>query len=532
MKPLAATAAPTAARVHMNPALAGDQNPAWAILVPALLTFALYAFTCSPYVLNQDVAEFQALAAGHGIAHAGYPAYLLLLEAFHRLPLLTAPWRANLTSALAAAIAVAFFAATAYRYTGSRIAAGATACALALSYSLWHDGTRADSYAFTLALSAGAFHSFLRYRESRSVDPLAICGVLTGLSLTGHLSALALAGVIALTFLTDLAVGRAPFHHGLVLLVAVAVGLVPLMLIPLRDVPDNPMNYIAYTFDQHAARHIAWSPALGTRIKRAALLLSGAQYLQGGWFHPFQDALARVRHVGLNLALNDLPGLGLLLALAGLVAAFVRRTTEDFMLLAWLMGLTALFLYAAFPLTAVSFFLPGLWIIALFMARGLALVRARAWPVALVLAVALIATPWVRLRLDTAPGPLAKTSAANVWAAWPAEWNPFVPDRSWEEFGRGALAALPARAHVFGCWNEITTLLAVHSALHVRSDVTVHMVCDDPGRVRDVIAEARRGGAKTFTVVPPKRLGAERSWVRAGSWPRGGLWRYVAPAKR
>jgi hypothetical protein len=534
MKALAVSAAPAPPppRVQLNPAIQADTNPFWAILIPALLTFALYAFTCSPYVWHEDVAEFQALAAGHGIAHAGYPAYLLLLEGLHRLPLGTAPWRANVVSALAAAFAVAFLAASAFRYTGSRIASAAAACALAFSYSLWHDGTRAEIYMFTLALSAGAFHSFLRYRDSRSVDPLAVFGVLLGLSLTAHLGSLALALALAILFVSDMVRGRVPFHHAVVLFVAVLVGLTPLILIPLRDVPGNPMNYIAYTFDQHAARNIPWSPALGTRVKRAALLLSGAQYLQGGWFHPFQEAIARMRLVTFNLALNDLPGLGLPLALAGGVLALIRRSGEDVLLVVWLALLGFLFLYAAFPMTAVSFFLPGLWILALFAARGLALVRERWLPVGIALALLVVAAPWARLRIAAPPQPLAGRSAADVWALWPGEWSPFRHDKSWEDYGRGALAALSPRAHVFGCWDEVTTLLATQKALRVRTDATVHMVCDDPDRVREVIAAARKDGVRVFTVTTPRRLPNEKSWARAGSWPRGGLWRYVPPKAR
>jgi hypothetical protein len=508
---------------YLNPDLPPERPSIWAILIPAFLTFVLYAVTCSPYVLNEDVAEFQALAAGHGIAHAGYPAYLLLLEALYRLPVMTAPWRANLTSALAAAIAVAFLASTAYRYTHSRLAAATAALALALSYSLWHDGTRAEIYAFTLALSAGAFLSFLRYRDGRSVDAIAICGVLLGLSLTSHLSSLALALVIAIALIVDLASGSARYHHAVVFAAAVLVGLAPLALIPIRDVPANPMNYIAYTFDEHSARHIPWTPAIGARLKRAALLLSGAQYLEGGWFHPFKDVLARTRLLGLNLVLNDLPGLGILLSLAGLVMALIRRRAIDILLLAWLVCLSALFAYAAFPMTAISFFLPGLWILAVLAARGLALVRAPLLYVALAIGLVVVATPLARLRLAAPPLPLG-ASAKAVWEAWPAEWNPFKPDKSWEEFGRGALGKLPAKAHVFGCWNEVTTLLATNRALRVRPDVTVHMVCDDAQRVRSLIAGARRDAV--YTVVPPRRLGAERSWAAAGTWRRGHLWRY------
>ena len=492
----------------------------------AILAFVLYAVTCSPFVGSEDVAEFQALAASHGIAHAGYPLYLLALEAFYRLPFMTAPWRANLVSALAAAVAVGLFAAIAIRYTQSRIAAAAAACAIALSYSLWHDATRAEIYAFTLALSAGALFAFLSYLDTRSVDPLALTGVLVGLSLTAHLSSLALAAVIAAALLADVVRGRAPLHHLAVAAGAVAVGLLPLLLIPLRDVPGDSMNYIAFTFDEHSGRHIPWSPAIATRLRRAALLLSGAQYLEGGRFHPFQDVLARVRLVGWNLALNDLPGLGLLLAAAGGVAALIRRSALDLLLLGWLACLLFLFLYAAYPMSATSFFLPGAWILALFVARSVALVRARAWPAALVLALALVAAPLARLRLADPPAPFARSSAAAAWKAWPAGWNPFTPDPSWEKYGRGVLAALPRRAHLLACWEEGTTLLATQRALRIRPDVAIHLSCDSPGRIRAVIASARRSDAGVYATIPPRRLPAPGEWVAVAADPRGGLWRH------
>jgi hypothetical protein len=491
----------------------------------SVLALTLYAITCSPFVGSEDVAEFQALAGSHGIAHAGYPLYLLLLEALHRLPFLTAPWRANLASAIAAAVAVGLLAAIAVRSTQSRLAAATAGCAIALSYSLWHDATRAEIYTFTLALSGGALFAFLRYRETRSVDPLALCGLLAGLSLTAHLSALALAAVIAAALLADVVLGRAPLHHVVVAAAAVAVGLLPLLLIPLRDTPSHPMNYIAYTFDEHAARHIPWSPALAVRLERAALLL-GAQYLEGGRFHPFQDALARLRLVGWNVVLNDLPGFGFLLALAGGVAAIVRRSALDVLLLAWLACLTFLFLYAADPMSAISFSLPVTWIAGLLLARGLALARARALPVALVLALAVVAAPWIRLRLEAPPAPLARTSAAAAWESWPLEWNPFSPDPGWEKFGRGVLAALPRRAHVLACWEEGTTLLALQKAVHLRPDVAIHLSCDSPGRIRAVIESARREAASVYATIPPRRLPAGGEWIAVASGPRGGLWRH------
>src|SRR5262245_47136771 len=83
-------------------------RPPWRLAMACgLAAFLFYAWTTSPYVLNEDIAEFQALSATHGISHAGYPLYLLALELFHRLPFSTVAYRANLVSGFAAAIAVA-----------------------------------------------------------------------------------------------------------------------------------------------------------------------------------------------------------------------------------------------------------------------------------------------------------------------------------------------------------------------------------------------------------------------------------------
>jgi hypothetical protein len=518
--------APSPQTVHLRPGLVLERPVVLVSLLLAFFALILYAVTCSPFVGSEDVAEFQALAASHGIAHAGYPSYLLLLEAFHYLPFETAPWRANLTSALAAALAVGLFTATAIRFTQSRLAAAAAGIAFALSYSLWHDATRAEVYALTLALSAGALCAFQTYLDTHSVDPLAVSGLLLGLALTSHLTSLALAVVLAITLLAQVVLGRVPVHHLVIAAVAVLVGLLPLFLIPLRDTPGNPMNYIAFTFDQHARQYIPWSPGFATRLRRAALLLSARQYLEGARFHPFQDSFSRLKMLCLNLTLNDLPGLGILLAFAGGVIAIVRRRALDLMLLTWLLILAFLFVYAAYPMSATSFFLPGTFILAMLAARALAVVRARVWPVAAALALLVAATPWARLRMVAPPAPMARTSAASAWRAWPADWNPFVPDPSWEKFGRGALESLPRRAQVLSCWEEGTTLLAVQRALLVRPDVAIHLSCDSPGRIHAVIDADRRRPAGVFATIPPRRLPAPAEWIATATWPRGALWRH------
>ena len=88
------------------------------------------------------------------------------------------------------------------------------------------------------------------------------------------------------------------------------------------------------------------------------------------------------------------------------------------------------------------------------------------------------------------------------------------------------LAALPQGAHVLACWEEGTTLLAVQRGLDLRGDVSIHLSCDSPGRIRAVMRSAARSGTLVFTTIQPRRLGSPREWVVVKSWRRGGLWRH------
>ncbi len=492
-----------------------------------LAAFALYALTSSPFVASDDTAEFQALAGGRGIAHAGYPLHVLVLEVAGRLPLGTLAYRANLVSALAGAAAVALAFLAAVRYAGSRSAAAIAAAALALSFSLWQEATRAEIYAFTLALSAGAFLAWDNYARGRRAASLLRCGLLLGLATTGHLSSLALTGVLGAALLVRALRGVSPWRDLALAAMSFVVGLSPLLLIALRDVPGNALHYAQYTFDRHTPEVPAWAPDLWTRARRAAFLLSGAQYLENSWFHPFQESVFRLRLLALQLAANDWFGPSAVLAAWGGALALFRRSALDRLLLAWLGALLLLLLYAAVPMVLGSFFLPGLWISCLFVARGLAVVLAR-WPRALAVgALILIAFPIGRSRMARPPGPLASRPVlSQVWAAWPAGWDPFAPDRSWEEYGRGVLAALPAGASVYVCWEEGTTLLYLRHALVVRPDVTVRMTNCHPARMRDWLAEDSARGVPEFTTIRPERRAQGGRWTLVGRSTRGALWRW------
>lgn len=170
------------------------ERRAWRVAVAAgLASFALYAATVSPFVSTADPAEFQALARTGGIAHSGYPTWVLLLQLAGAVPIGTLPWRANLLTAGFGAVAVALLAYTAHRLTGRRGMALVAAAAFALGITSWNEATLAGVHAPTLAVDAALLLLALRYRWRPSTAVAAAAGGLFGLGVTGHLTVLGLA---------------------------------------------------------------------------------------------------------------------------------------------------------------------------------------------------------------------------------------------------------------------------------------------------------------------------------------------------
>lgn len=525
-EPSAQTAAPAAPQAARMP-LAWPRDAALAAATGAA-ALAVYAATASPYVLNEDVAEFQALAAGGGIAHAGYPLLTLALEAFHRLPFATAAYRANLVSGVAGAVAVALAAWGALRLGAGRLPAAAAALALALSPALWREATRAEVYAFTLPFAAGAWLALERARRDGGSRAWLACGFLAGLALTGHAGSAAIAITAGLVAAWRAARGRRAAREALAALGGLAAGLTPLAALLLRDVAGHPLNYIETTFDRWSPFHVAWASDPATRLRRVALLLSGRQFLEDAWFRPFMDAGLRLRALGLGVALNDLPLAGTLLAAFGGAVALARRSAAHGTLALWIAATLVLLAWAAYPNVLASFFLPGLWALALFAATGLGALHRRAPAAGRAAAALLVAAPLARLAWPEPPAALeARPVAAAVWRTAPAGWSPFRHDPSWEAFGRAALAGLPPRAVVLACWDEGTTLLALTRAAGVRPDVEVRLTCDQPGRVAAAAAEAAAAGRALYATIPPARLGDAARWAPAGRWARGALWRHA-----
>ncbi|HKQ57610.1 MAG TPA: DUF2723 domain-containing protein, partial [Candidatus Eisenbacteria bacterium] len=357
----------------------------------------LYVLTASRYVASHDAAEFQTLARTGGIAHAGYPVLVMLLEGFGRLPFSTLPMRANLLSAISGAIVVGLAAWSGARLSGRGAAGLIGAIALALSITFWKESTHAGVHVFTLVLAVIAFHLAMRCAGRPSGRDAFLLGLTVGAGLLSHLTILALAPVliVALVQAARARVLRVP--HVAAAVLGLAIGLSAIAYLIAHDRPDQPMNYIQDTLRPDNAVELSGGHPPQGRIERAAWLLSARQFLGGYVFSPFSDSPRRLRDLVLDGLLNDLPLWGWPIALYGAWVLVRRRDPTAPWLGLWMAGALFCFLYAARPGMGPIFFLPGLWILSQLVAVALGAFAHRS-RVAFALAGGLIVlTPLARL---------------------------------------------------------------------------------------------------------------------------------------
>ena len=175
-----------------------------------LLVLAFYLTTLAPSVTWADGARLQMevirggssywfldeLSQVHtdgwpferlGVMPWDHPLYVLIGQAFLALPSGEAPWRINLISALAAALAIVQTYRAALPLTNDRWAAVLGALALAVSHTFWFHAVTAEVYALHALFMISLISLALRWQRQRRRRDLMWCGLLAGLGLANHL---------------------------------------------------------------------------------------------------------------------------------------------------------------------------------------------------------------------------------------------------------------------------------------------------------------------------------------------------------
>ena len=388
-----------------------------AALIAGLGAFALY-FASLPATVTLDSRSPSLACAADtlGIANSpGYPAWTMLAWLFCRVFAFVSyhghpnpAWATNLFSAVCGAGACAIWAALATRILPARLSAGlrtllGAACAwhIAFNRACWGEVVITETTGFHLLLWSAFLAQLIRTDEQATGRRCLVVGLLAASTLLASYS-FVVALPLLLVWWLRLARGHGAAAPAGWFLIGFALGLLPLLYLPLAAARNPPFNWgAAYTWEGFL--HLV------SRGQNEQVIPLSPFHEPGRWLHELAgwSALAR-----------EFLGRPLLLAAAlGLLASF--RAGPARYARAWLTG--ALLLYTgglalALPvaadlqtlLVALPLWTPSLVLVALLAAAGfgelLARVESSAWRrgLALACAVLLSALPLWRNACDDA----------------------------------------------------------------------------------------------------------------------------------
>jgi tetratricopeptide (TPR) repeat protein len=213
-----------------------------AFLVPV----AVYLYTLSPAPAFEDAVEFALGAATLGVNHpSGYPLETLVGHLFTYVPAASPAWRANLSSAVAAAAACAFVFLLCWELLGDRTRPGprlagawSAAALCAFGGTFWSQAVIAEVYALNALLLAAALWCGYRCRAGGDGRWLAAAAFVAGLAAANHLSSLLLT-VPLLAYLGWRLRGRGAWVAALLF----ALGASLYLYLPLRAVREPMLNW-------------------------------------------------------------------------------------------------------------------------------------------------------------------------------------------------------------------------------------------------------------------------------------------------
>lgn len=417
-----------------------------------LIAFVVYWLTLCPTVYVGDSGELVTAAHTLGISHpTGYPAYMLLTKLFT----LVVPWgsvafRANLFSAVCAALAAHVLALCLRRLVATRWVADASALFAALLPAIWSQATVARTYSLAAVISAGLLYLMVRWSEDPRPRWWVRHNLLLGVGLANHL--MVLAHLPALLCFILMRRPRDLLQPRAVVLAAVALlpGLALYGYFPLRARADPAIEF-----------HVP--VAGGGELRDTASLSSLASYLRRDLHHdhrwakgPADYAVVLSHHAAETLRQFSFVGVPLLV-LGGVLLFRRRRALLVSLLVLWAANLAPLawhgawwdiFLYPRYMTT-------GYLGLVLVLCEGLARVHA-----------------WLVVRLPSVAAGLLVQLVPVSMLAMNFHTNDHSENFLAEDYARSLLAELPAGAQLGAASdNAFFPLMYLHLVEGERPDI-------------------------------------------------------------
>lgn len=470
------------------------------------LSFFVYLKTLAPGVayMFDDSLEFQLLASRMAIAHpTGYPLYSLLLKLATFLPFGEIAYRANLLSAVSGAGAVAFLYLGARLLTArfanpgtaageilARVPALVAALAFAFGGTFWSQSILAEVYALQAFLMAVTLWLVLRWgAQPAPRNPSALLPVVffAGLMLTHHRMTVLILPALAVYVLCY---DRSFLRQPRALLSMALVFALPLLLYLYLPVRGAVTSSLDGAYQNTPGGFVNW--ILGTAYTVFITQNPLAQERGGAYYW--------------TLLVNTLTPLGLLAAVGGFVALFLRAWRE-WLLLALGLAANLIFVLTYRVADIDVFFISTFLLAALFAAAGMAGLLWTAY-YALTPRGAMLASVVGALVLLWIPVTLYRDNSARV---------DLSAKMDVAGYGRTVLAQpLPENSTIVGILGEMTLVRYLQETQRIRPDVETIAADKEEDRFK-AIDDALAQGRSVFLTRP--LAGIEKNYALSALGP-------------
>lgn len=289
------------------------------IITPLLFVFiffiaiAVYLRTLAPTFTFGDSGELISMITNLGVSHpTGFPLYMLLGKIFSMLPLSNPGFRINLMSAFFGALtpALLFMAFSVYfrkeenkplRYFLS----ASMALLFIFSYTLWSQSVMSRIYSLNAAFCAAVLLLFFLFNENEEPRHIFLWALLTGLGAGLHLTLAAFSGILWI----HLAIAKFSSIKKYIiwLLFFFALGISAYAYLVIRAHSDTPLKWSDINTVRHFLSYITQEQY---GIKKFARGFDGVMVF-----------LSYMKEV----LLRELSPIAILLFIAGVIAAFIRK---------------------------------------------------------------------------------------------------------------------------------------------------------------------------------------------------------------
>ncbi len=255
-----------------------SRNVSLLLFVVFLAFLEIYLWTAAPTVLFGDSGELQTVALCGGVAHpTGYPTFVLLGQAFGRLPGGDPARRITAMSAFFAAASVCALLLVLKKYGLSTGIAFVGAITYGFSFTFWWSAIRAEVYTLSIFLFLTSLWLTLHALEKPSLARSSAAAAALGLSMTGHHAFAPAVLVLGLVLAFKRPPGSNRAVYLIVLLAAFIAGLAPYAYCMWADASGCPMNYLRYSIELSSGQHGLTEETFNDPFSRLFWLVRGGE---------------------------------------------------------------------------------------------------------------------------------------------------------------------------------------------------------------------------------------------------------------